>query len=128
EDFFGDTSFGDVDFPSFGGADGSQSRSRGQPDRRSSRSRQDREEIEVSDYLSEQTKELLQSATRKAVDQGGREVDTEHLLYALMDNEVVQTILKQFKVAPEEVKRYIDEHVTSASQGAIRKDGDETPT
>ena len=45
-----------------------------------------------------------------------------------MDNEVVQTILKQFKVAPEEVKRYIDEHVTSASQAAIRKDGDETPT
>ena len=125
EDFFSDTSFGDVDFPSFGGADGSQSRSRGQQDRRAQRSRQDREEVEVSDYLSEQTKELLQSAAHKAVDQGGREVDTEHLLYALMDNEVVQTILKQFKVAPDEIKRYIDEHAAPRSQSATRQEGDE---
>ncbi len=39
--------------------------------------------------LSKHAEELLQSAAHKATELGRREVDTEHLLYALMDSDVV---------------------------------------
>jgi ATP-dependent Clp protease ATP-binding subunit ClpC len=74
----------------------------------------DRESININDYLSEQTKEFLQKAGKKAVELGKMEVDTEHLLYVLPDSEVVQAILKQFKLSANDLKDYIDQN---ASQG-----------
>ena len=47
---------------------------------------------------------LLQSAARRAADLGRREVDTEHLLLALTESEVVRTILDQFKVSVDELR------------------------
>jgi ATP-dependent Clp protease ATP-binding subunit ClpC len=67
-----------------------------------------REAIDISEYMSEHTKELLQQAAQVAVDFGKREVDTEHVLYALADSDVVQTILKQFKISPEDLRGYIE--------------------
>jgi len=67
-----------------------------------------REAIDISEYMSEHTKALMQKAAQVAVDFGKREVDTEHLLYALADSDVVQTILKQFKISPEDLKGYIE--------------------
>lgn len=90
-DFFND-GFGD---------DFEQAPSRRRPSR-------DREATDLNSYLSEQTRDLLQEAAQRAVERGRREVDTEHLLYALADNEVVQAILKQFKISPQELKNEID--------------------
>ncbi|AIK95700.1 ATP-dependent Clp protease ATP-binding subunit [Candidatus Odyssella acanthamoebae] len=59
--------------------------------------------------LSKHAEELLQAAAHKAVELGRREVDTEHLLYALTDSGVVRTILEQFKISVDELKRQIDE-------------------
>ena len=67
-----------------------------------------REAIDISEYMSEHTKALMQKAAQVAVDFGKREVDTEHLLYALTDSDVVQTILKQFKISPDDLKGYIE--------------------
>ena len=51
----------------------------------------------VADRLSEHAEEILQSAARRAGDFGRREVDTEHLLLALTESDVVRTILDQFR-------------------------------
>lgn len=72
----------------------------------------DRETVNLDAYLSEQTKEFLQRAAEQAVNFGKREVDTEHLLYALTDSEVVQAILKQFKLSPEDLQGLIDQNAT----------------
>jgi ATP-dependent Clp protease ATP-binding subunit ClpC len=69
-----------------------------------------REAVDISQFFSEQTKELIQQAGEKAVEFNRNEVDTEHLLYALADSDVVQEILKQYKIKPEDVKGYIDEN------------------
>lgn len=79
---------------------------------RSKQRQPDREDMDLSTYFSKQTKELLQAAARSAITFGRHEVDTEHLLEALMESEVVQRILQQFKLSPEEIKRYIEEHAT----------------
>src|SRR6218665_1552325 len=68
----------------------------------------EREATNIEEFISESTKEIIQQAAETAVKFGRREVDTEHLLYALADSEVVQEIFKQFKLKSEDIKGYID--------------------
>jgi ATP-dependent Clp protease ATP-binding subunit ClpC len=67
-----------------------------------------REAVDLDEYMSEHTKELLQKAAQVAVEFGKREVDTEHLLCALSESDVVQAILKQFKLSTNDLKGYIE--------------------
>jgi len=83
----------------------------------------DREATNIEEYISERAKEIIQQAAETAVQFGRREVDTEHLLYALADSEVVQEILKQFKLESEDIKAYIE---TNAPQDEHTRVGDET--
>jgi len=64
--------------------------------------------------FSAQAKEMLQLAAERAVASGRREVDTEHLLYVLPDSDVVQTLLKQFKISPADLQAEIDKHSPQA--------------
>jgi ATP-dependent Clp protease ATP-binding subunit ClpC len=68
----------------------------------------DREATNLEDLLSEHTKEIIQQAAETTVKFGRREVDTEHLLYALADSDVTAEILKQFKLTKEDLKGYIE--------------------
>ncbi|WP_414474445.1 AAA family ATPase [Microvirga sp. M2] len=61
----------------------------------------------VADRLSEHAEEILQSAARRAGDFGRKEVDTEHLLLALTESDVVRTILEQFKVSLDDLRNQI---------------------
>lgn len=67
-----------------------------------------REAVDIDQYLSEHTKELVQEAAQAAVKFNRQEVDTEHLLYAIVGSDVVKEILKQYKIDPEEIKSYIE--------------------
>ncbi len=103
ESFFGNDPYGgfdsffDNDFPTF-------SSRMGYPIPRH------REAVDIGEYFSEKTKELIQKAGRKAVDLNRQEVDTEHLLYAIADTDVAAEILRQFKIKPTDIKQYIDEN------------------
>jgi ATP-dependent Clp protease ATP-binding subunit ClpC len=103
DDFFG------RDSESFGGDD------MGSPMRRG----RDREGVDINRMLSEQTKELLQSASRIAQEWGRHEIDTEHLLYALTENDVATAVLKQFKVDAADLQRQIE---TEAEKGELDED------
>ncbi len=72
------------------------------------RERFDREAIDIYIYLSEGAKEYLQKAGRKAIEFGKSEVDTEHLLYALTENEIVQEVLKYFNIPHQDLRGYIE--------------------
>ncbi len=67
-----------------------------------------REAVDIDQYLSAHTKELLQNAAQTALRFKRDEVDTEHLLYAISESDVVKEIYKQLKVSPEEIKSYIE--------------------
>src|SRR6266852_2678527 len=69
----------------------------------------DRESMDLTDYMSDQAEEILQQAARTAAEWGSREVDSEHLLFALADNDVVQAVLNRFKLSPEELKSQVRE-------------------
>lgn len=81
-----------------------------------------REAVDISQYFSEHTKEIIQQAAQKAVELNRDEVDTEHLLLALLDSDVVQEILKQFKINPQDLKSFIEEN---APKGTKQFQGEE---
>ncbi|MGO4331841.1 AAA family ATPase [Cupriavidus sp. 2TAF22] len=69
-----------------------------------------RESVDATDAFSEQTIELLQRAAEKAHELRRAELDTEHLLYVLAENDIAGALLKELKISSEDIKTYIDEH------------------
>jgi ATP-dependent Clp protease ATP-binding subunit ClpC len=117
DDFFGDSwggRFGDP-FPPAAVEEG------GQPE---AGPRAARPRGGASENLSEHAKEILQAAARHAVEMGRHEVDTEHLLLALTESDVVRTILDQFKVSPEELRRQVEAEAPSAPAGEEEEVGE----
>jgi len=66
--------------------------------------------VEPTDAFSNQTIELLQRAAEKAGEFHRSELDTEHLLYVVADTEVGAALFKEMKLAPADIKSYLDEH------------------
>ena len=127
DEFFGDSGFGSLfgDSPLAGGARGSA----GDDDivdaafadavpRRGARRGGGRT---IADRLSEQGNKLLQDAAQKAGEFGRSEVDTEHLLLALTASDVVRTILGQFKVDVDDLRRQIE---AEAKRGEAKSQGE----
>jgi len=79
------------------------------------------ESVDVASLLSAQAKEMLQTAAQKAVEYGHLHVDTEHILYALLDGQVVGRILKQFKISTDDLRGYIEHNAPRGD----RSDDDE---
>lgn len=84
---------------------------------------QNADAINLQDHFSEQAKEILQRAAERAVLGGRRLVDTEDLLYVLPESDVVQTLLKQFKISVDELRRQIDEHPPAVTVPAQLPEG-----
>ncbi len=78
--------------------------------------RQQSSSVDIGQYFSDHTKDLLQKAAAKAVALGRQAMDTEHLLYALTDSDVVNEIFKQFGIAAKEVKDYIDKNAPTGEE------------
>src|SRR5437870_1980753 len=108
ESLFGGSLFGDDMLGDFLDDGFPRSSGRSAP-RQAGRAGRDREATDVGEVLSAQAEEILQRAARIAVERGGREVDSEHVLYALADNDVVQAILSRLKISPKDLKAQIDE-------------------
>ncbi|SOR27607.1 Chaperone protein ClpB [Methylorubrum extorquens] len=81
----------------------------------------------IAERLSAHAEEILQGAARRARDLNRREVDTEHLLYALTESDVVRTIFDQFKVTVEDLRRQLDQdgQGTGGEADADRSDTDD---
>jgi ATP-dependent Clp protease ATP-binding subunit ClpC len=78
---------------------------------------------DITERLSAHADEILQKAAREAAEAGRREVDTEHLLLALTQSDVVRTILSQFKVSPDELRQQIEQE-TRRGEGAPEEGGE----
>lgn len=75
-----------------------------------------RTSVDITQYFSDHTKELIQKAAEKAVQMGRASVDTEHLLYALTESDVVTEIFKTFNIKTQDIKDYIDEQAPRGSE------------
>ena len=100
DEFFGDSPLGGMDRRI-----GDESEGQRIPVNRGSRRGQGG--ASIADRLSEQGNKLLQEAAQKAGELGRSEVDTEHLLFALSHSDVVRTLLEQFKIDVDDLRRQI---------------------
>ncbi|HXZ08484.1 MAG TPA: Clp protease N-terminal domain-containing protein, partial [Paraburkholderia sp.] len=66
------------------------------------------ESVSIEQSFSELAREMLQRAAEVSVQWGRREVDSEHLLYVLADNDNVASILDSLGVKAKDVRAYID--------------------
>jgi ATP-dependent Clp protease ATP-binding subunit ClpC len=95
-DFFGDSAFGGRGSGAGGGTT-------------TTRPRRPAEQIDVTQYFSDATRQLLQRAAQKAMEWGSLDVDSIHLLWAATQDEVVQHVLNQLGADPAAIAAQIEE-------------------
>jgi ATP-dependent Clp protease ATP-binding subunit ClpC len=67
------------------------------------------EQIDVTQLFSDATRDLLQRAAERAVEWGSLDLDTDHLLHAALDDDVVSHVLQQAGADPGSIAAQIEE-------------------
>ncbi len=67
--------------------------------------------IDITEYFSESTKRAITQAVEIAQKYGSSILNTEHLLLALLNDEVVQEVLKAAKSDPETIRNIVEEEL-----------------
>ena len=76
------------------------------------------EQTDITQFFSERTKEALQRSAEIAVEKGQRNIDSEHLLLALVkDGDLIGRILKELDLDAKELQTYIEGQI---SQGEFK--------
>src|SRR4051794_32326708 len=100
DDFFSDF-FGE------GGGPGAQRRAA--PERQGER-------VDVTQFFSDATRELLQRAAQTALEWGSLDLDSDHLLYAALGDDVVRHVLRQVDADPEAIAAQVEEEAERAQR------------
>src|SRR3954447_25462310 len=69
---------------------------------------QPRQRIDITQLLSEQARELLNTAARRAAGTGSADLDTEHLLWAMTEEESTQHLLSRAGVNPGQLRQQLE--------------------
>src|ERR671917_2917437 len=84
------------------GASGGAGRSSVSPERNA-------EQVDITQLFSGSTNELLQRAARQAAEWGSADLNTEHLLHAALDDEVVRRVLEGADADPDQIQAQLEE-------------------
>jgi ATP-dependent Clp protease ATP-binding subunit ClpC len=67
------------------------------------------ERVDVTQFFSDATRSLLQRAARTALEWGSLDLDTDHLLYAALQDDVVRHVLQQVDADPEAIAAQVED-------------------
>jgi ATP-dependent Clp protease ATP-binding subunit ClpC len=67
------------------------------------------ERVDVTQFFSDATRELLQRAAQTAVEWGSLDLDSDHLLYAALQDDVVRHVLDQMDADPVAISAQLEE-------------------
>ena len=104
---FGGGSLFDNFFSDFFGGDSS-------PARRTPASNRQVERVDVTQFFSDATRDLLQRAARTAVEWGSLDLDSDHLLHAALEDDVVRHVLQQLDADPDAIAAEVEEEAEKA--------------
>ena len=76
------------------------------------------EQVDVTQLFSDATRALLQRAAEKAVEWGSLDLDTDHLLHAALEDDVVHHVLQQAGADPKSIAAQIEQ---DADKGAAHR-------
>jgi ATP-dependent Clp protease ATP-binding subunit ClpC len=74
------------------------------------------ERVDVTQFFSDATRELLQRAAQTAVEWGSLDLDSEHLLYAALQDDVVRHVLRQIDADADAIAAEIEETADKAQR------------
>ncbi len=77
------------------------------------------ERVDVTQFFSDATRELLQRAAQTAVEWGSLDLDSEHLLYAALQDDVVRHVLRQIDADAEAIAAEIEEEADKAQRADV---------
>jgi ATP-dependent Clp protease ATP-binding subunit ClpC len=69
------------------------------------------EQVDITQLFSDTTDELLQRAARQAADWGSTDLNTEHLLHAALEDEVVRRVLGEADADPDQIRAQLEEEI-----------------
>src|SRR5438105_15430307 len=67
------------------------------------------ERVDVTEYFSDATRRLLQRAAQTALEWGSLDLDSDRLLYAALQDDVVQHVLRQIDADPQAIMAQVEE-------------------
>jgi ATP-dependent Clp protease ATP-binding subunit ClpC len=67
------------------------------------------EQVDITQLFSDSTEELLQRAARQAAQWGSTDLNTEHLLHAALEDEVVRRVLAETDADPNQIRAQLEE-------------------
>jgi ATP-dependent Clp protease ATP-binding subunit ClpC len=74
------------------------------------------ERVDVTQFFSDATRELLQRAAQTALEWGSLDLDTDHLLYAALQDDVVRHVLEQLDADPQAIADQLEEEADKAER------------
>src|SRR3954471_9924092 len=74
------------------------------------------ERVDVTQFFSDATRELLQRAAQTALAWGSLDLDSDHLLYAALGDDVVRHVLRQVDADPEAIAAQVEEEAERAQR------------
>ncbi|MDX6379981.1 MAG: ATP-dependent Clp protease ATP-binding subunit ClpC [Rubrobacteraceae bacterium] len=77
------------------------------------------EQVDITQFFSDSTSELLQRAAEKAAEWGSPELNTEHLLYSALEDEVARRILEGVDADPAALTAQIEEEVSKGGRAEV---------
>src|SRR5918995_381377 len=78
------------------------------------------EQVDITDFFSDATRELLESAAQRALEWGSLDLDSEHLLWAAMQDDLVAQIVRQADGDPEAIAAQVADQ---AERGGRTEEG-----
>jgi ATP-dependent Clp protease ATP-binding subunit ClpC len=68
--------------------------------------------VDITQFFSDSTSELLQRAARQAAEWGSLDLNTEHLLYSALEDEVVKRVLEGVDADPDALRAQVEEDIS----------------
>src|SRR4051794_12969711 len=70
--------------------------------------RQPRQRVDITQFLSEQARELVNAAARRAAEVGSPDLDTDHLLWAMTEEESTRQLISRAGADPAQLRAELD--------------------
>jgi ATP-dependent Clp protease ATP-binding subunit ClpC len=77
-----------------------------------------RQHIDITQFLSEPARDLVNAAARRAVEGGSTDLDTEHLLWAMAGDGSTRTLLSRAGVDPDRLRSELDRQLNRGAPGS----------
>src|SRR5918997_2973078 len=74
------------------------------------------EQVDITQFFSDSTSELLQRAAQQAEDWGSLDLNAEHLLYSALQDEVVRRVLEEGDAAPDALRAQLEEEASKGGR------------